>query len=285
MAPKLTFVSEDEFQDLESLLSLSKLDNFTSQPQTKYDRIRSLLQRNNEERYLDESISFLSKSISQNQGMNELGRINSIERSVSIDWFIELCLKLHLKESTLYYASDILDAVILNSRTFTHNPAEFELVAIAAINLAVRFNEVFEFNDDILRRISKGKSNRDQILRKENEIVGLLIHSAFLRPSRFDLLFLLCSKLQLNETQFLRAAFMLEASLLNSVFSANQERLVYSILSIVLELDHKETKILKISPYAPNELKETKELLQIHLEKFLSSRFLATKIKFANMRF
>ena len=210
---------------------------------------------------------------------------NEKNRAIILNWLIKNNLRWGMKDDTIFTTINIMDRFVSK---FSIEKEQYPLIAISAFFIATKYEDIYPLNIYKLSSVICNNFNKDDVLKKEYEILrGLDFEILYISSFNF-LKFMYYLSEESNEKLFFIAQYILEITLGNlSVLSYPQSLRAISALLIAKKIlkNEKSWNTLKLFfKYEENKIKKLKIDMAIALynntleknaiyEKFNSEKF------------
>lgn len=233
---------------------------------------------------LKEEERFISKKlINQNYLLNEESEISPEMRAMVVDWLLEVHQIFHFQEKCLFTTIQIIDKYLSKINI---NIDQFQLLALTALNIASKQEEVeYPILDNFIT-ISKNTLTKKEMINMENKVLSIIDYE-ILSPSILDFFQIYAAVCNLNPVEISQGLYIMNIILID----VNMLKYKCSILAFaVLEIIAKEKnlknllsffqeineKAIKINGSKNNEMK----ILIDEINKEMSINYLANEIKY-----
>ena len=201
--------------------------------------------RNIMEEYFDEILYSLLKEesefnsqnfISENYLLEEDNEITPEMRAMVVDWLIEVHQIFHFKEKCLYTTIQIIDKYLSKIKIKVE---EFQLLALSALNIASKEEEVeYPILDNFIT-ISKNSLTKKEMIYMEKKILSELDYE-IISPTSVDFFKIYAIICNLNQIEISQGFYIMNILLIDiNMLKYNNSILSYAVLHIVT----KENKI------------------------------------------
>ena len=210
---------------------------------------------------------------------------NEKNMAIILNWLIKNNLRWGMKDDTIFTTINIMDRFVSK---FSIEKEQYPLIAISAFFIATKYEDIYPLNIYKLSSVICNNFNKDDVLKKEYEILrGLDFEILYISSFNF-LKFMYYLSEESNEKLFFIAQYILEITLGNlSVLSYPQSLRAISALLIAKKIlkNEKSWNTLKLFfKYEENKIKKLKIDMAIALynntleknaiyEKFNSEKF------------
>lgn len=203
--------------------------------------------------------------------------LNGSMRAMLVDWLVEVHCNFNLNEETLFLTVNIVDRFLSRVHVSKHN---FQLVGIAALLIACKFEEVVVPKLDLFVSITENAFSVKQLLQTERNILDTLeFDLAWASPNRFLELYNEKTKMPSKGLAFCR--FLLELSLLDSEMSSvRPSLLVITVMKISGKMNGFAVDETLLSQHSKNEVKECSLNVCASLDKLKSTKLQAVRTKY-----
>jgi hypothetical protein len=189
---------------------------------------------------LEEESRFISKKlIDQNYLLNEENEISPEMRAMVVDWLLEVHQIFHFQEKCLFTTIQIIDKYL--SKINIHID-QFQLLALTALNIASKQEEVeYPILDNFIT-ISKNSLTKKEMIGMEIEVLSVIDYE-ILSPSILDFFEIYSAVCNLNPVEISQGLYIMNIILID----INMLKYKSSILAFaVLEIIGKEKSIKKL---------------------------------------
>ena len=233
---------------------------------------------------LIEESEFISKKlINHNYLMDEENEISPEMRAMVVDWLLEIHQIFHFQEKCLFTTIQIIDKY-LSKKKITID--QFQLLALTALNIASKLEEVeYPILDNFIT-ISKNSLTKKEMINMENKVLSIIDYEIF-SPTILDFYQIYAIICNLNPVEVSQGLYIMNIILID----INMLKYKTSILAFaVLEIIANENKINKLFSFLKEINKKAfeingnkKNVCQILIDdinKEYNSNELANKIKY-----
>ena len=186
---------------------------------------------------LKEETEFISKQlINHNYLINEDNEISPEMRAMVVDWLLEVHQIFHFQEKCLFTTIQIIDKY-LSKQNITIE--QFQLLALTALNIASKQEEVeYPILDNFIT-ISKNTLTKKEMITMENKVLSIIDYE-ILSPTILDFFQIYAAVCNLNPVEISQGLYIMNIILID----INMLKYRNSILAFaVLEIIAKENKI------------------------------------------
>ena len=251
--------------------------------------IRYNLQRAKE--YLKEIHQYLkkieSKGIALSNYMSLIQTdINEKMRIILINWLIEVHFKFRLLNETLFICINIIDRYLSQKNI---NRKYLQLLGITSLFIASKYEEIYAPSAKDLIFMTDNAYKIDEMIRMENEILGVLKFELTF-PTSLRFLELYGNVLNLDEINFFRCYYLNEVSLINYNLCGFCPSLIACVClyinlksNIRLFKGYNEEELFRITGYKKSEISSCLKIVINALVKMddPNNKFISVKKKYA----
>ena len=187
----------------------------------------------------EESELISKKLINHNYLMNEENEISPEMRAMVVDWLLEVHQIFHFQEKCLFTTIQIIDKYLSKINISID---EFQLLALTALNISSKQEEVeYPILDNFIT-ISKNTLTKKEMIYMENKILSVLDYE-ILSPTMLDFFQIYASVCNLNPVEISQGLYIMNIILID----INMIKYKNSLLAFaVLEIIAKENKIKEL---------------------------------------
>ena len=189
---------------------------------------------------LKEESEFISKElINHNYLLNEENEISPEMRAMVVDWLLEVHQIFHFQEKCLFTTIQIMDKY-LSKKNISID--QFQLLALTALNISSKQEEVeYPILDNFIT-ISKNTLTKKEMIDMENKVLTVIDYE-ILSPTMLDFFQIYAFVCNLNPVEFSQGLYLMNVILID----INMLKYKNSLLAFaVLEIIAKENKIKKL---------------------------------------
>ena len=189
---------------------------------------------------LKEESEFISKKlINHNYLLNEDNEISPEMRAMVVDWLLEVHQIFHFQEKCLFTTIQIIDKYLSKINIKID---EFQLLALTALNIASKQEEVeYPILDNFIT-ISKNSLTKKEMINMENNVLSEIDYE-ILSPTILDFYQIYAALCNLNQVEFTQGLYIMNIILID----INMLKYKNSLLAFaVLEIITKENKIKEL---------------------------------------
>ena len=233
---------------------------------------------------LKEETEFISKKlINHNYLINEENEISPEMRAMVVDWLLEVHQIFHFQEKCLFTTIQIIDKYLSKIKI---NIDEFQLLALTALNIASKQEEVeYPILDNFIT-ISKNTLTKKEMINMENKVLST-INYEILSPTILDFFQIFSTVCNLNPVEISQGLYIMNIILID----INMLKYKNSVLAFaVLEIIAKEKKIndlflfleeISEKAYNINENRDNEaQILLREINKEINTNELSNEIKY-----
>ena len=176
------------------------------------------------------------KLINQNYLLNEESEISPEMRAMVVDWLLEVHQIFHFQEKCLFTTIQIIDKYLSKINI---NIDQFQLLALTALNIASKQEEVeYPILDNFIT-ISKNTLTKKEMINMENKVLSIIDYE-ILSPSILDFFQIYAAVCNLNPVEISQGLYIMNIILID----VNMLKYKCSILAFaVLEIIAKEKNL------------------------------------------
>ena len=237
------------------------ISNQTNQTEIKEDQTNNIKNNdNNEEKensnplivreYFDEILysllkeesEFISKKlINHNYLMDEENEISPEMRAMVVDWLLEVHQIFHFQEKCLFTTIQIIDKYLSKINISID---QFQLLALTALNISSKQEEVeYPILDNFIT-ISKNSLTKKEMINMENKVLSVLDYE-ILSPTMLDFFQIYASVCNLNPVELSQGLYIMNVILIDiNMLKFKNSLLAFAVLEIIAK-EHKIKELFK----------------------------------------
>ena len=237
------------------------ISNQTNQTEIKEDQTNNIKNKdNNEEKensnplivreYFDEILysllkeesEFISKKlINHNYLMDEENEISPEMRAMVVDWLLEVHQIFHFQEKCLFTTIQIIDKYLSKINISID---QFQLLALTALNISSKQEEVeYPILDNFIT-ISKNSLTKKEMINMENKVLSVLDYE-ILSPTMLDFFQIYASVCNLNPVELSQGLYIMNVILIDiNMLKFKNSLLAFAVLEIIAK-EHKIKELFK----------------------------------------
>lgn len=212
--------------------------------------------------------------------------INEKMRIILINWLIEVHFKFRLLNETLFICINIIDRYLSQKNI---NRKYLQLLGITSLFIASKYEEIYAPSAKDLIFMTDNAYKIDEMIRMENEILGVLKFELTF-PTSLRFLELYGNVLNLDEINFFRCYYLNEVSLINYNLCGFCPSLIACVClyinlksNIRLFKGYNEEELFRITGYKKSEISSCLKIVINALVKMddPNNKFISVKKKYA----